>query len=220
MTTEKKLDNIYVYLWEDLKAVYVGRTVNPKSRDYAHRKRENEATYKFSKENNVQHPEMLIIESSLPVDVGIEREKYWIKHYRENTTYNVLNITIGGQPGKRKIYTKEEIKEHRKSYYLRNKDILTKYQKEYYKENKGKIKEYFDSHKEVLSDKIKEYKLAHRDELLEKHREYNKLHRIEILEKSKEYYDSNKEKYKLYYEANKEKIKEYQKRYRDTHKKR
>ena len=31
MDTEKRNDNIYIYVWEDLQAIYVGSTINPKT---------------------------------------------------------------------------------------------------------------------------------------------------------------------------------------------
>ena len=73
-----KRDNIYIYLWEEFNTIYVGRTINPKSRHYQHRHIVTESTYKFSSEHHVEHPKMIIIENDLSVEEGIEREKYWI----------------------------------------------------------------------------------------------------------------------------------------------
>ena len=93
-----KRDNIYIYLWENLNTIYVGRTINPKVRHYAHKHRESEKTYQFSSEHHVEHPKMIIIENDLTIEEGIKREKYWIKHYKENN-YNVLNKSEGGEIG-------------------------------------------------------------------------------------------------------------------------
>ena len=49
---ENKKDNIYIYLWEEFSTIYVGRTINPKSRNYQHRHNTTESTYKFSSEND------------------------------------------------------------------------------------------------------------------------------------------------------------------------
>ena len=38
-------DNIYIYLWEEFNTIYIGRTVNPKGRHYAHKTRESERTF-------------------------------------------------------------------------------------------------------------------------------------------------------------------------------
>ena len=96
---EEKVDNIYIYLWEELNTVYIGRTKNLKVRNSQHKNRKTEKTYKFSAENNVEHPNMVILEKGLTISEGVEREKYWIEHYRNETNYNVLNIRQGGQIG-------------------------------------------------------------------------------------------------------------------------
>ena len=62
---KNKKDNIYVYIWEKYNTIYIGRTINPKSRHYQHKKNITETTYKFSKENNIEHPKMIIIESNI-----------------------------------------------------------------------------------------------------------------------------------------------------------
>ena len=114
-----KRDNIYIYLWEGFNTIYIGRTVNPKSRHQAHRTRETESTYKFSSEHGVEHPKMIIIESDLSVEEGVEREKYWINEYRENSPYNVLNKTKGGEVGGSSgaiKWTKEKVFEEAKKY--------------------------------------------------------------------------------------------------------
>ena len=120
---EKKVDNIYIYIWEEFNTIYIGRTINPKGRHYAHKHRESERTYQFSSKYHVEHPKMIIIENDLSVEEGVEREKYWIEYYRNNTDYNVLNKTCGGQIGGEKTketLTEEEKKEHQKEYYQKN----------------------------------------------------------------------------------------------------
>ena len=82
---EEKRDNIYIYLWEEFNTVYVGRTVNPKGRHYQHKHRECEKTRQFSIEHKVDHPKMVIIENGLTVEEGVEREKYWINYYKDNS---------------------------------------------------------------------------------------------------------------------------------------
>ena len=113
-----KRDNIYIYLWEEFNTVYVGRTVNPKSRHYQHRHIPTEKTYQFSSEHGVEHPKMIIIENDLSIEEGIEREKYWINEYRENSPYNVLNKTKGGEVGVSDgiKWTKETVLEEAKKY--------------------------------------------------------------------------------------------------------
>ena len=68
----EKRDCIYIYFWEDLNAVYIGRTINPKSRHYQHKHREKEKTYQFSAEHGVEHPKMIIIENDLTIEEGVK----------------------------------------------------------------------------------------------------------------------------------------------------
>ncbi len=121
MINERK-DNIYVYLWDEFNTIYIGRTINPKSRHQAHKTRATEATYKFSSEHHVEHPKMIIIENDLTIEEGIEREKYWINEYRENSPYEVLNKTKGGETGTPDSikWTKENVFNEGKKYEYRS----------------------------------------------------------------------------------------------------
>ena len=88
---------------------------------------------------------MQIIESNLTIKEGVEREKYWIKYYREETDYNVINKQKGGEIGHGgKIYTDEELKEHRKKWYQEHKEYFRKW---HY------------SHKDFCNKKSKEYNI-------------------------------------------------------------
>lgn len=157
---ERKTDNIYIYLWEEFNTVYVGRTKNPKSRHYQHRHNVTEATYKFSSEHHVEHPKMIIIENDLSIEEGVEREIYWINHYIENTSYNVLNKSRGGQIGRLSIYTEEERKKHKKQYIIDHKDEI-----------KAKSQEYYRKHREEKLIKAKKYREEHHDEIREREKE-------------------------------------------------
>ena len=95
----EKMDFIYVYFWETLNSVYVGRTINPRTRHYAHVHRQNERTYLFSVENKVKHPEMIIVESGLSIEEGIEHEKELIEYYVNKTNMFVVNKLKGGGVG-------------------------------------------------------------------------------------------------------------------------
>ena len=122
MDTEKRNDNIYIYVWEDLQAIYVGRTINPKTRHYSHAHCEYETTFKFCKEHGVKHPKMRIIETGLTLNEGKTREIYWIKIYREKSVYIVLNKLKGGQTGliEKPKWTKETVFEESKKYISRS----------------------------------------------------------------------------------------------------
>ena len=204
---DERKDNIYIYLWEEFNTIYVGRTINPKSRHYTHRHRESERTYQFSSEHHVEHPKMIIIENDLTIEEGIEREKYWIDYYKENTPYNVLNITCGGQKGRRiSNLTEEEKKERQKEYYQKNKEKILAYRKEYEKRNREKInkrnREWKKNHYIKKNRKIKteeEKKLA-KKLYRQKNREVINKKRREEYQKIK---GKRKEYFKKYYQEHK-----------------
>lgn len=218
----EKRDNIYIYLWEEFNTIYIGRTINPKSRHYTHKHRESERTYQFSSEHGVEHPKMIIIENDLSIDEGIEREKYWIEYYRNNDSYNVLNKLCGGQKGKCvSNLTEEEKKQRQKEYYQKNKEKIKAYKKEYEKKNREKInkrnREWRKNHYIKKSRKIKT-----EEEKKIYAKKYREEHREEIRLKKKEYYQKNKEKEVAYRKAHQEEIKlkrrEYFKKYYQEHK--
>jgi hypothetical protein len=77
------VDVVYRYYFPQNNAIYVGRTIYPKLRDYQHKTVEKDTVYKFAKENSIEIPPMEIIEEGLTVLQGAEREAYWEKHYRK-----------------------------------------------------------------------------------------------------------------------------------------
>ena len=215
----EKKDNIYIYLWEEFKAIYIGRTINPNSRHYQHKHRSAELTYKFSNEHHVEHPKMIIIERDLTINEGLEREKYWIEHYKEGNEYLVLNKTCGGQIGNQKSrnkLTEEEKIKHRKEYYQKNKDRIKEYSKKYNKEHKKKrkySKEYYkkryEKDKEKIIDKSRKYRKEHREEILVQRKKYREENREKILEQKRRYREKHREELRLKakeYMANKRKI--------------
>lgn len=198
---EKRNDNIYIYVWEELNTIYIGRTINPKGRHYAHKHRKTESTYKFSEECGVEHPKMIIIENDLTIEEGAEREKYWIEYYKENNNYVLLNKSCGGQIGQQKTtLTKEEKtkrkREKYKKFYQKNKEEIKEHNKKYREENREKYLTQRKKHREENREKIlaykKKYREKHREELLNKQKEYNKLHREERLEYYKKYRETHK----------------------------
>ena len=195
---DNRKDNIYIYLWEEFNTVYIGRTINPKSRHQAHRTRETEPTYKFSSEHHVEHPKMIIIENDLTVEEGIEREKYWINYYKESSAYNVLNKSKGGEIGKVSgvKLTDEERKEKkrenaRKHYHNNREASLLKnrlYCEKHKEERDTYFKEYNVTHKTERDKYFKEYREKHREELKERMRLYRKLNNDKINQRKRELY--------------------------------
>lgn len=233
----EKVDNIYIYIWEEFSTVYVGRTKNPRKRHYQHKTRECDKTYKFSSDHHVEHPSMIILESDLTVEEGAEREKYWINYYREQGCYNVLNKTIGGQLGMPSKYTEEERKQHQKEYYQKNKERILEYRKKYYETHLEEIKEkdkirakrYYEKNKKLNQQKqqteeekilkIKEHCETHKDKILSYKRKYYESHKNEKKVQDKKYRETHKEKIKEYYQTHKEEIKKRSLKYYYDHKK-
>ena len=97
----KLQDCVYAYIFEDLKYVYVGRTLleRVKQRDKEHfSKNKNEPTYRFITKYNINKVPLKILESGISVKEGMEREKYWAEFY-ENHGYNLINIKKCGGVG-------------------------------------------------------------------------------------------------------------------------
>lgn len=209
---EKKKDNIYIYLWENLNTVYVGRTVNPKGRHYQHKHRETERTYQFSAEHGVEHPKMIIIENGLTIDEGVEHEKYWIKKYRDDMRYNVLNKTRGGQIGgqlNQFNLSEEDKKKKRRAYNKEHRKEINEYYREYHRRinaEKKALKAQKKVEKKILKAENKIRKLVYEF----KKKKYYEEHKEERKKYQKEYYENNKTEKKhydeIYYKKNKEKI--------------
>lgn len=237
----EKRDNIYIYLWEEFNTIYVGRTVNPKSRHYQHKHNLSERTYKFSSEHHVEHPNMIIIENDLTIEEGAEREKYWVNYYRENCSYNILNKTNGGQIGKLSNLSgkerREKLKLYRQTYneiyYKSNKEKIRNYLKEYYKTHKEEIKEqrknkgkickiYSKDDRERMNEYMRVYREKHKEKIKEANKKYREEHKEKIKDVNKKYREEHKDelklKKKIYRENHKEEIKIKKKEYYNSKK--
>ena len=218
-------DNIYIYLWEELNTVYVGRTVNPKGRHYQHKHRESEKTYQFSSEHHVEHPKMIIIENDLSLEEGIEREKYWINYYREEGSYNVLNKSNGGQIGGqlRPLTLTEDEKKERHRLYKKNWYELHKNEKDSKDKNKFYYEKYKKENRVKILKKAKEYHEKNKEKIRKKYyenHEENKLkNRLSFKKYRQEHLEEMREKDKKRYEMHKKEKLDYLKEYRKTHRK-
>lgn len=190
--SERK-DNIYIYIWEELNTIYIGRTIDPKRRHRQHKNRERERTYQFSSKYGVEHPPMIILETNLSVDSGVKREKYWIQYYKENTQYIVLNKSCGGELGSLVESNEEKRKEYLKKYYQNNKEKYRERERKYRQEHLEEIRE---------KDRKRYYK--------------NRTPYKPLSEEEKKI--RKKESKKKYRNTHKEEIKKYNKTYRENHK--
>lgn len=95
---QDKIDSVYVYLFEETKAAYVGRTLmkRQRKRDREHiYNQESDNVARYAKSHNVPIPPMTILESNLTLEEGQDREDYWRKWY-EQKGYTMLNRSATG----------------------------------------------------------------------------------------------------------------------------
>jgi len=93
-----KIDSVYVYIFEDTKVAYVGRTLirRQKKRDREHIfNMDNDNVARYAKKHHVPVPPMIILESNLTLEEGLDREDFWRKWY-EDHGYTMLNRLATG----------------------------------------------------------------------------------------------------------------------------
>ena len=93
-----KIDSVYVYIFEETKTAYVGRTLirRQKKRDKEHIFNfENDNVARYAKKLNVPVPPMQILETNLTLEEGLDREDYWRKWF-ERQGYTMLNRLATG----------------------------------------------------------------------------------------------------------------------------
>lgn len=91
-----KIDNVYAYFFNEFNSVYIGRTINPSSRDLGHNTNDQSTVFRFASKNNTVIPKMTILESGLTIIEGLDREDYYRNKY-QNEGWNVLNIAKTGK---------------------------------------------------------------------------------------------------------------------------
>ena len=122
---DTKKNVVYVFIFETDKVAYVGRTLNPSRREYTHKndiiKKNkskyvyNSPVYEYAKQNNVEIPDMKILEDNLTTKDSLIREDYWMSYYRKNG-YTLLNrhpsgIFSGAAGEYEERYSDENLKE-------------------------------------------------------------------------------------------------------------
>lgn len=94
-----KVDSVYVYIFEETKTAYVGRTLirRQKKRDKEHVFNiEADNVARYAKKKHVPVPPMKIIETNLTLEEGLDREDFWRKWY-EQQGYTMLNRIATGK---------------------------------------------------------------------------------------------------------------------------
>ena len=86
----EKIDNVYVYIFIEQNAVYVGRTIDIIGRDWSHIFYEKDVVHKFAVKNNIDVPKMTILEKGITITEGLIKEDEWVNWYK-NKGYIILN---------------------------------------------------------------------------------------------------------------------------------
>lgn len=95
-----KIDLVYSYEFTELNSVYVGRTliVRQLDRDKEHKSEETDTVFSFAKTNNLQVPNMTILESDLLLSEGVIKEGEWVEKYK-SAGWKILNKAKTGSIG-------------------------------------------------------------------------------------------------------------------------
>ena len=93
---KNKRDNVYAFIFEELKSIYIGRTIDINRRYKQHSTDEKCTVYKFAKQNNTPIPQITILEIKLSLDEGREKEHYYVTKYKQEG-WNVLNRAKTGK---------------------------------------------------------------------------------------------------------------------------
>lgn len=108
---------VYRYYFKDQNAVYVGRTINPKDRDFEHhrdRGDESSTVLKFAQEKGVEIPPMEILAENLS---GIDSQRVEDEYVRKYRTGGMRVLNIGatgvgrGSMGMKKRNSKKKFRE-------------------------------------------------------------------------------------------------------------
>jgi len=163
--------------------IYVGSTINFKSRKNQHKttcnnnseknKFYNFKVYKFIRDNGgFQNWTMIMLEQyNCENKKQLEmRERYWIEKLKPTLNNNI--------PTRTKKEWDIENNDYYKQHYLKNQDKLKQYQKQYYLNNKDKILEEKKQYDKKNQDKLKEYNKQYRLDNQNKIKEYQKQYRL------------------------------------------
>lgn len=160
---------VYLYKIEELKAIYVGLTVQPLQRDLQHitpnSKGEYDSLGTYCKKNNVPIPKMEIVKDNLtPSEASKYEEQLW--HEYKNLGWFMINSerNLGrlGAINKNDGWTTEKIKRYIKNHKeIKSIDILKEYNLELYQVilNENLLDEIFK--KEISENDIYDYITKH-----------------------------------------------------------
>ena len=96
----EEVDSIYGYFFEG-NVVYIGRTLmrTQNKRHNQHVQDESDTVCRYAKVNNVEIPQMTILEENLSVKEGSKREGYWVDYYKKQKFIVLNRCKTGGIGG-------------------------------------------------------------------------------------------------------------------------
>ncbi len=92
------VDFVYVYEFVEAGYAYVGRTVDPVTRDWDHRNRKNDSVRRFAEKKGLEIPEPKILFDNITVQEGPGLEDKMIEQYR-SLGWKMINSVRGGSLG-------------------------------------------------------------------------------------------------------------------------
>jgi len=95
LSLKDKVHCVYSYEFKETKSVYVGRTVDIKRRDYAHRVDTKDTVFKYSQAENIKIPQIKIIIDGLDGYESLNEEEKWVIEY-QRLGWNILNKSKTG----------------------------------------------------------------------------------------------------------------------------
>jgi len=172
------------------KIIYIGSTIETLNVRYSgHRKDDTCSFYKYVKNNYECNYALFKIEliELYPCNSKKELELYegtFIKKYKNQSEYTVINMRIAGRSKKQwAVDNIEHVKEHKKEYREKNSEKL-----------KEKNKEYYQNNKELLNVKNKIYALEHKEQVSKYKEKWSNNNKDKLKEIGKNYYENNKDK--------------------------
>lgn len=158
--------------------IYIGQSMDVENRWKQHLNKLKANKHRNIKFQNVfnKYPDSIKFEiiEECDVDKLDEREMHWIAFYRSFGSDHGLNMSIGGDNGRRKYKTREEREAARKQWY-------TQYNRQYYRDNKEKrhpyYRQYHTQYYQNNKSKIKEYSKKYRYDNIEYCKQYDTRYR-------------------------------------------
>lgn len=92
---DEKIHSIYVYIFEDEKAFYIGRTNNIKRRHSQHAKDKNDTIYKYCKTKGIKIPNFILLKENLTAIESQYFEDFFLNDYKQNG-WTPLNLAVTG----------------------------------------------------------------------------------------------------------------------------